>query len=177
MYTHTHPHSHSLARHQTHTRSIIRWLPRRRSKGARCCTTPPWWFCILMVPFLFPLHPSFPSAGNSGGEASVCLTAGRPSDTITVQPFPEYITCTGGGGRRGDAEMVRVHAVGGSGLLLHQNKQHGITEDSGWTEKAQTYPHAHPCCYCEDFHRLLHYPALYPDPAVPKLPLLGLPQK
>lgn len=94
MYTHTHPHSHSLARHQTHTRSIIRWLPRRRSKGARCCTTPPWWFCILMVPFLFPLHPSFPSAGNSGGEASVCLTAGRPSDTITVQPFPEYITCT-----------------------------------------------------------------------------------
>lgn len=41
---------HTFAHHQTHTHSIIRWLPWRKSEGARRRTAPQWWFCILMVP-------------------------------------------------------------------------------------------------------------------------------
>lgn len=170
MYTHTPllTHAHSLTGHQTHTRSIIRWLPWRGSEGARCCTTPPWWFCILMVPLLFSLHPFFPSAGNSGmlraniRAASVCLTTGRPNDTITVQRFPTYITytafeCDVQGWRRGGVggtEVAREHTVGGSRLSLHQNKQRGTTEDKGWPVKGtnisiNTFLYYH----CRDFHR------------------------
>lgn len=84
---------HTFAHHQTHTHSIIRWLPWRKSEGARRRTAPQWWFCILMVPPPF-FRPSLPSVGNSGEsqagrqQATSYLITGRQSDTITGQHFP-----------------------------------------------------------------------------------------
>lgn len=62
---HSHSNRHTFTHHQTHTRSIIRWLPWRKSEGARCCTTP---VVILNLNGTPPLLPSTPLSQVAGSK-------------------------------------------------------------------------------------------------------------
>lgn len=64
MHTHTHTPTHTEPHTPSNTHLFHHKMAasEKECEGARCCTMPPWWFCILMVFLLFLLHPSFPSA-------------------------------------------------------------------------------------------------------------------